>query len=189
MTDAELVDYYVDLLILQYRNKARAPEHIRTLLDTVVILELITAVENGFNIDTAVGAQLDILGKYLGLTRFEVASDDATYREYLKYKIVQNNTNSSLYNIDEGLYDLFGTNVLLYDNSDMSMTYTFYDQSISDVRAIFNAGILPKPAGVNITVVSSTSRPFAFAGTTRGAGFGSVGGTPQGGEFSSVVNK
>ncbi len=189
MTNEELVDYYVNLLILQYKNKAKAPEHIRALLTNVVFLELITDVENGFNIDTAVGVQLDVLGKYLGLSRFEVAEDDDTYREYLKFKIVQNNTNSSLEQIDQVLYDLFVLGVLVYDNSDMSLTYTFYDKSIADVRAIFQAGILPKPAGVQLTVVSSTSRPFAFAGTTRGAGFGAVGGTPQGGEFSSIVNK
>jgi hypothetical protein len=34
-----------------------------------MIAELIRLVENGYNIDTAVGAQLDVLGKYIGVDR------------------------------------------------------------------------------------------------------------------------
>lgn len=80
MTDAELVIYYVDLLIIQYRSQKKAPEHMKAFLENLTIFELIRAVENGYNVDenlgsVAVGTQLDILAKYVGATRIVTGVD------------------------------------------------------------------------------------------------------------------
>lgn len=65
----ELIEYYVNLLILQYRTKTKAPATIDALIRGLMIFDLIQSVQNGFDIDTGVGAQLDILAKYLEIDR------------------------------------------------------------------------------------------------------------------------
>jgi len=190
MTNAELIEYYKNLLIVQYNGKERASAHIEALITVIMIFELIEDVQNGFNIDTAVGAQQNILGKYLGLKREALGLSDADYKTYLRYKIIQNRTNASVKEIDDLLFQFFGTTVTAYDHKIMYMSYVLFDFAYEFARALLDNGLLPKPAGVGIAeVVVSTDRPFAFAGGSRGAGFGAIGGTPQGGEFSGIVTK
>jgi len=66
----EIIDYYVNLLIIQYHNKPKAQETIRLFADTMLASGVMLDVENGYNLDTAVGKQLDIIGKYEGVDRF-----------------------------------------------------------------------------------------------------------------------
>jgi len=65
----ELIDYYKNLLILQYRNKTKSQKHIKNIGSNSMIFDIIKDVENGYNIDTAVGIQLDILSKYVNAKR------------------------------------------------------------------------------------------------------------------------
>jgi len=66
----ELVDYYVNLLIIQYHNKPKAQETIRTLAGEILADGVLFDIRDGFDIETAAGVQLDVLGKYIGLDRF-----------------------------------------------------------------------------------------------------------------------
>lgn len=69
MTPAQLIAYYVTLLIMQYAVKPKAQATISTLVDAIVANGIISQVQEGFDIDTAVGAQLDILGEYVNAQR------------------------------------------------------------------------------------------------------------------------
>jgi len=69
MTTAELIQYYVNLLIIQYHEKPKAKAHIEAIVTECVADQLIAQVRDGFDIETAVGAQLDIVGKYVGIPR------------------------------------------------------------------------------------------------------------------------
>lgn len=63
-----MVAYYVRLLVFQFQlSKAQAT--IAALVNQSVMDGLPEAVQNAFNIRTAVGAQLDVLGKYIGIPR------------------------------------------------------------------------------------------------------------------------
>jgi hypothetical protein len=73
--NTELIAYYVNLLILQYRNKPNAKGTITAIIKALMIYDLIRAVENGYNIDDAVGVQLDILAKYVGVERIATGVD------------------------------------------------------------------------------------------------------------------
>lgn len=64
-----LIAYYINLLILQYRTKTKAPLHISNVVRNSMIYDLIRAVENGYDIDTAIGVQLDIIAKYVNAGR------------------------------------------------------------------------------------------------------------------------
>jgi hypothetical protein len=74
-TSETLVDYYKALLIGQYRDKPKASGTIGALIGGTGDYGLIAAaianlVRDGFDLDTAVGAQLDTLGKFRGVDRY-----------------------------------------------------------------------------------------------------------------------
>ena len=78
--DSELILYYVNLLILQYRKLPNAQAHIAALIKQLMIYDLMIQVRNGYDLDDAVGVQLDILGKYLGNDR--IVTGSAFTRDY-----------------------------------------------------------------------------------------------------------
>ncbi len=81
--NSELIAYYVNLLILQYRTKPKAEAHIQALVSALMLYDVAVAVRDGFDIDTAVGPQMDILGKYLGASR--IIYGTAFTRAYFGY--------------------------------------------------------------------------------------------------------
>lgn len=88
----ELIKYYTNLLILQYKNKTKAKATIGAIVenafagdDTVTkdgIFPL--QVENAYDLDKAVGKQLDTIGKYLGFDRTVrfIVDNNFKYQEY-----------------------------------------------------------------------------------------------------------
>lgn len=69
MTDAELEAYYAQLLIIQYADKPNAQATVSLLASTAVANQIIGQVGDAFTIATAIGAQLDILGQFVGAKR------------------------------------------------------------------------------------------------------------------------
>lgn len=68
--DKEAVkEYYANLLILQYHSKRKARETIKVSADLYLADGLLFQFENLLDIDTAQGAQLDIIGKILDCPR------------------------------------------------------------------------------------------------------------------------
>ena len=65
----QLKDYYANLLIVQYNGLPKATATIKMLAELILAKMLIFQVRDGFDWKTAVGVQLDILGKWLGITR------------------------------------------------------------------------------------------------------------------------
>lgn len=65
----ELIKYYVNLLILQYRDKEKAQATIAAFIDTIMIYDLMKEVEAGYDPESAIGVQLDIVAKYVGADR------------------------------------------------------------------------------------------------------------------------
>jgi hypothetical protein len=69
MTTDQLVAYYVNLLIIQYKALPKAQATIAAISSTIVADQIVAQVRDGFDPATAVGAQLDILGQYVGAPR------------------------------------------------------------------------------------------------------------------------
>lgn len=76
------VEYYSTLLLFQYRGNPRAAATIKIYAKQAIADMLEVDVQNGFGVDTAVGAQLDILGKYVGVPR---NIGDPTPRPYYSF--------------------------------------------------------------------------------------------------------
>lgn len=69
MTDQELVAFYQNLLVIQYKRLPNASGTIGALAEQVVANQIYSQVLNGFDLTTAIGAQLDILASYVGAPR------------------------------------------------------------------------------------------------------------------------
>lgn len=65
-----MLDYYARLLIIQYRNQPNAKATIQALVKAFIADNIIIDIRDGFDIDTAVGVQLDWLGLYIGTDRY-----------------------------------------------------------------------------------------------------------------------
>lgn len=158
MTTQNLHLYYAELLILQYIGKPKAYATIQTLCDPVVMDKLPITVQNSYDITTASGVQLDVLGKYVGAFRetFDfsgpVTLTDAEFRILIQIKIVQNNSYSSLADIQNLLHTYFPGVIRVFDGANMHMDY-FFDSTFGTERlaeVFVKQGLLPKPMGVQL---------------------------------------
>lgn len=69
MTTEELIEYYSDLLIMQYNNKPRAIATVQAYVGETVASQIIQQVSDGFDLETAIGEQLTMLGTYRNAPR------------------------------------------------------------------------------------------------------------------------
>lgn len=135
-----------------------------TIVETDVILPL--AIQDGFNIDAslgpvAVGAQLDIIGKYQGVVRSgqgfngPVSLDDADFLTMIQFAIIRNSSNSDLETIQALMFQYFPNQVLVFDYRNMRMSYLISGSIGSQdlIQLIVTEGLLPKPMGVGNTVI------------------------------------
>jgi hypothetical protein len=158
MTTDELIKYYSDLLIIQYKSRARAVETVRAFVDPVIMDQLPFAVRDAHDIDTAAGEQLDLIGKLVGVKR-EVKTftgvkqlNDTDFRLLIRMQIVQSNSSSTLADIQRLLNRFIPGVMKLYDYQNMSISYYFNSAYGSEdlAEAFVKLGVLPKPMGVQV---------------------------------------
>lgn len=210
----ELIDYYKNLLIIQYGDKQKAIDMMNVIITQAMIYDIAIAVRDGFAIENAQGKQLDVLAKFEGVDRvitgtsfsrdyfgfceygdtepfgftgylrYGEPAPDVQFRDYeesetslfsltdeelrviIKLAIIRNNSNGSVYDIDQILDTLFGTDVYFNDRQDMTVVSylvgTRYGRIFSIARS---SGLLPNPAGVGTTlsVVNDINNIFAYS--------------------------
>lgn len=161
MTDQQIIDYYANLLVLQYRGKPKAYATIQTLVTPVIMDQLPTQVLNAFSLNTAVGVQLDVIGKYQGVTRngYDFAGnpitlDDDDFRSFITMAIALNTSDGTLYSIQNFLHQFFPGEILVFDYQNMRMGYfinsTVGSQTLAEM--LVTQGMLPKPMGVQLAI-------------------------------------
>ncbi len=134
-----------------------------TITETDETLPL--AVQNGFNLivdtTTAVGVQLDVLGKYAGVVRSglgftsNIVLDDADFLSLIRMAIVQNSAGSSLSDIQGLLHEFFPGQILVFDYLNMQLNYLVSTAIGSqDLLQLFiTEGILPRPMAVRVALI------------------------------------
>ncbi len=164
MSVRSLVQYYANLLILQYLGKEKAFATIETVVTPVIMDELPTQVQNAYNLsgtELAVGTQLDVIGKYVGVTRSgngfigPITLDDADFLSLIQFAIIRNALGSSLYDIQFLLHQYFEGDILVFDYKNMRMSYLVSSSIGSQdlVQLLIVEGLLPKPMGVALATV------------------------------------
>ncbi|MBO7735892.1 MAG: DUF2612 domain-containing protein [Methanobrevibacter sp.] len=172
---SEYTDYYADLLILQYKTQPKARATISALTEKVIADGLLLDVINGFNLLTAEGKQLDLLGKYIGLSRNvkeEVSSPstviltDEQYRLLLQLKIVCNTSYSSTSQIRKALFQLFPDDIRVFDDRTMEMEYQLSERFDGLEQVIISEELLPFPMGLgfNVIIVPDLLKLYGYYG-------------------------
>ena len=121
-----VVQFYVDRLALQYRGLPKASATIAILLKQAVADFMAEDLAEAFNLDTAVGPQLDILAKYIGVPR---RSNVPGTIEYFGYALVAgggsiNGYNSILSALNGFIYDrVLEGNLPLTDFTDLQFLF------------------------------------------------------------------
>lgn len=187
---AQNKEHYADLLILQYHDKPKARETIKMGLGLFTGDGMLYQLYNILDIDTAVGEQLDIIGKIVGCPRniqgldvtkkyfsFEEATIpygfstrsvlsegdfktrynstlsvysllDEDYRALLKFKAAANVVRGSMAGIDEIYWNLFGNDIKMINNMDLSVTYKINSNLLVSVAAAIQLGYIKAPLGI-----------------------------------------
>lgn len=147
---------------------------------TELDLTLPLAIMNGYNLlgpYPAVGMQLDVLGKYAGVTRsgygFQgqpITLSDSDFLQLINMAILRNNSGSSLGTIDALLQQYFPGDVEVFDNANMQMSYLISSALSTNLVQLFvTEGLLPKPMGVELAAiiyVPDINDLFGFGGYT-----------------------
>ncbi|MDQ7094228.1 DUF2612 domain-containing protein [Desulfosporosinus sp. PR] len=168
------IQRYLNLITSEHQNK---PKLAAWLAAPLSILDDGTSLANNlstyFDIDTAVGVQLDMLGDIVGIKRtvnFQPTDgsspvlDDTTYRLVLHAKILRNmwdGTLPSLYT----MWDILFTDAYLIvrDNQNMTMDAFIIGLSSQLQKDLTTNGyLIPKPQGVQIYCSYSDTALFAF---------------------------
>lgn len=173
MTTDELVGYYTNLLILQYNTLPKAKATIDGLVRPVIMDQLPLLVQAAYAVDTAVGVQLDVLGKYVGVSRNTydfsgpISLSDTDFRVLIRLAITNNNSGSSLYDIQNVIHIFFASALQVFDYANMQMDY-FFDTSIGSnhlAEVFVKQKLLPKPMGVqlgSLIYVPNVTNIFGF---------------------------
>lgn len=183
MTTTELINYYANLLIIEYIGKSKAYATIQALVKMVIMDQLPLAVQNAFNMDgTAVGVQLDILGKYAGVTRngtslsgLAITLDDADFFKLIQMSIITNSEGSDLFTIEQLLNNAFPGQIFVFDHKMMRLSYLINTSIGSqDLLQLFiTEGLLPKPMGVQLAapIFNSSLRFFGMVSSVDVAAY------------------
>lgn len=155
-----LKKYYADLLIVQYHGKPKARSMIEALVNQVLMNQIPQKIEEAFDLETAVGKQLDILGGRLSVTRHvylrngePVTLNDSEFRTFIKLQAARMTLTASLYDIQTLLINFFQSSIRVIDNENMTLDYFVFGESSTLLSVLIKQDMLPRPMGVGIKAV------------------------------------
>lgn len=175
------LNFYLDLVTSEHSTKPKYMAWLSVLLTPLIdAIKLNEDVKKAFDLNTAIGAQLNIIGKWLEQPRqvdFQPTDgsssvlNDNYYRTVLKAKVVKNQwkgTISNFYSFWNVLFKGQPLQIYLVDNQDMEPVAIIWSSSVDQMMQdlIANNYIVPKPAGLGLTVRRIDSdTTFGFFGT------------------------
>lgn len=159
----------------QYRGAAKLREWIDTLpaIAQSEVEDPAQTVVDILDIDNRSGAQLDIIGRIVGLGRRPVGeadgqATDALFRLLIKARIEVNNGDATVNDIVEAVENVTGASQFeVVDNQDMSFSLTFAEPITDTTRfALLNYDIIPRPQTVGfVGLIAPTGvTPFGVSG-------------------------
>ncbi|MGO4496431.1 DUF2612 domain-containing protein [Paenibacillus sp. 2RAB27] len=158
---------YLNLITSQHKVQPKFMAWLGSTLNMLDdIMEVTESIPSAFDIDNAVGVQLDLIGSILGRSRvlsFQPSGgtspilNDANYRISLKAKIAQNQWDGTLPKIYEIWNSIFpDVKLVMIDNQDMTVSAVvsgLLDPVATEL--VVGGHIIPKPMGVKLNIIES----------------------------------
>jgi hypothetical protein len=179
------ISYYTALITSEYQGSVKFQRWLAALLQPLDdASQCLESISLAFDLDQAVGVQLDILGQIIGQGRtmtFTPSSgaspilDDTTYRLLLKARIAWNTWDGTIDGLQTVWKNLFPTGgITIVDNQNMSATVVMTGAFTAIQQDLINAGlIVPRPEGVLYNYTFATLPLFGFGPASSViAGFG-----------------
>jgi hypothetical protein len=167
--------YYLSLLTSQYQSSS--PNFLSWLTAPLLIMDGVTQClanfDAAFDLDIAVGPQLDVLGQLIGQSRtvgFQPSDSvsptltDPTYLLLLRARVAQNSWDGTIDSLQGIWQTLFpGGTIAIEDSQNMTATILLTGAFSSILQDLITNGyIVPRPAGVQYTYNFSTLPAFGF---------------------------
>ena len=128
----QLKEWACNQLIMQYRYAPKNREFIKALSDTILANVLILKIRDlCLNVEESIGAQLDVVGKWVGIDRYYNAIDlwEQPYTALVNYSNIQDDT----YEQWQGGYSLYSN---FADNNGGFLTYKVWQDTRTKVNQI-----------------------------------------------------
>lgn len=160
---ADTNEAYLALITSEYSTKPLFNAYVAAFLNMISpAVDMYTSFNTIFNVDNAVGDQLDQIGELLNISRQLPVVDenippvltDEYYRTVIKAKIMAAQWDGTREGLEEILNALLpNANYDIIDSQDMNYQVALLDRSLdATVQALlFQGYILPKPAGIGCT--------------------------------------
>lgn len=165
---------YLNIITSEHRMKEKYVSFVSSILKPLFdTAECISNNEYFFDLEFAIGDQLDIIGEIIGIERrVDFVLDDGTqvlndddYRFLIKATIARNHWDGSRENIYEIWNNLFpNVRLNLIDNLDMSCLIIVMSEGMTknQISMLFEGLIVPRPAGVQYVYMFGENAIFAF---------------------------
>ena len=158
-----MIEDYLNIITSEHRQQpkyiAMLTAYLRKLQDAQLVIE---ALDLHFDLNEAIGAQLDRLGDIVGRSRilaFQPESrsallDDDNYRLIIKAKILQNQwagTIEDMANLFQQVFPDMQLKIIDHQNMSMEIQVTGLRDDLQ-LQMLNNGYVIPKPEGVRIKI-------------------------------------
>lgn len=167
------LSYYLSLVTSQYQSSPKFLAFVKAMIQKLDdASNCLLSFTDAFDLDTAVGAQLDVLGAILGTSRtlpFQPTSGspvlgDSDYRTLLRAKVYLNLWNGEVDALQPLWQKIFpGGKIVIEDAQNMSATIVLSGTFTSIAQQMITNGmIIPRPAGVLYNYTFASLPIFGF---------------------------
>lgn len=170
------IQRYLDRIEMQHSVRPRYMATVTELLDKLDSAhDIMKAVPKLYDIKTAVGVQLDVIGELVGVIRKDIPElipditeipDDNLYRTIIACEIAKDNWDGT----NEGIADIWETtasqlvDIDYKDNQNMSVDVTIEGPVDYEVAKLLDSEyIIPKPIGVTMHTIVDTKNDLEAA--------------------------
>ena len=176
---SEHMGFYLNRIESQHKGRTRYMAHVSALLEMVDgAYGTIHGAVGQFDLATATGSQLDVIGNRVGAPRrvdipgssfYGYVLDDESYRAFIYSRIFRNHWDGTAETF-QGIWDHTLGNIVdarFYDNQDMSVTITLRGTVPPVIMAMLLAGdFIPKPAAVKYNIAFDNSDEIVVSADT-----------------------
>ncbi|WP_333813319.1 DUF2612 domain-containing protein [Muricomes intestini] len=169
------MDYH-ELVIPEHRAKPKFLKWLDSAINPPISAQdTLNNLHNQFDIDKAVGVQLDRIGDILGVPRnlpFQPSDGissvmlDENYRAILRAAIAKEHFNGAvpcMYSLMQLLLGKSGLYLIVIDNQDMSVEIIIFGKIDSLIKDEIEHGmIVPRPEGVSMTINITENKIFSW---------------------------